>query len=71
VQVPATHEASLRWDIGPFTLWEAYPVTATQEWHPEVYFVALAHQNRWLSDSSYPTMPAALRAMADFLEKHS
>jgi hypothetical protein len=66
-----THRIEFRWDIGPFTLYEAHPIHATQEWRPEEYFVAVASQNTWLRRESYLTLAEAFRAMADYLEKRS
>lgn len=64
-----THRFVRVWhDLGPFTVYEAVPLTATQEWQSEIYFVALQHQARWLSRESYPSLAAALRAMATYLE---
>lgn len=65
-----THRMEYKWDIGPFTLWEAHPIHATQEWRPEEYFVAVMTTNTWLRRESYPTLADAFRAMADYLEKH-
>lgn len=67
-ELKTTHRFTRRWsDLGPFTIYEAVPLTATQEWNSEVYFVALSHQARWLSRESYPSLAAALQAMTTYL----
>ena len=66
---PTTHRMEFRWDIGPFTLYEAHPIHATQEWRSEEYFVAIVPKNAWLRRESYSTLADALRAMADYLDE--
>ena len=64
-----SHRVSRMWDsLGPFKIYEATPIHATQEWRSEEYFVAIESQNKWLSTKGYDTLSSAFRAMADYLD---